>query len=65
MKAQELRAKSVKELGELLTELRKEQFNLRMQHGTGTLDGPHELRNVRRNIARLKTVLNERQGESA
>lgn len=65
MKAQELRAKSEKELGELLTELRKEQFNLRIQHGTGTLDGPHEIKRVRRDIARLKTVLNERQGESA
>lgn len=65
MKAQELRVKSEKELGELLSELHKEQFNLRMQHGTGTLDGPHELKRVRRDIARLKTVLNERQGESA
>lgn len=65
MKAQELRAKNEKELGDLLIELRKEQFSLRMQHGTGALDGPHELKRVRREIARLKTVLNERQGETA
>jgi large subunit ribosomal protein L29 len=65
MNAVELRAKNDKELGDLLIELRKEQFNLRMAHGTGTLDGPHQMRKVRRDIARLKTVLNERQGKTA
>ncbi|HLS05480.1 MAG TPA: 50S ribosomal protein L29 [Wenzhouxiangella sp.] len=56
MKASELRQKSVSELDAMLLDLRKEQFALRMQHGTGQLDHPHELRQVRRNIARIKTV---------
>ncbi len=65
MKAQELRAKNEAELKDLLLELRKEQFSLRMQHGNGTLDGRHELKRVRREIARVKTVMNQTQGESA
>ena len=65
MKAQELRAKNEAELKDLLLELRKEQFSLRMQHGNGTLEGRHELKRVRREIARVKTVMNQTQGESA
>ncbi|TVQ30027.1 MAG: 50S ribosomal protein L29 [Wenzhouxiangella sp.] len=65
MKAQELRAKNAAELKDILLELRKEQFSLRMQHGNGTLDGRHELKRVRREIARVKTVMNQTQGESA
>ncbi len=65
MKAQELRAKNDAELKDLLLELRKEQFSLRMQHGNGTLEGRHELKRVRREIARVKTVMNQTQGESA
>jgi len=65
MKASELRAKDRSELKALLLDLRKEQFSLRMQHGSGTLDGRHELKRVRRQIARIKTVMNQVQGESA
>jgi large subunit ribosomal protein L29 len=65
MKASELRAKDRSELKALLLDLRKEQFSLRMQHGRGTLDGRHELKRVRRQIARIKTVMNQVQGESA
>lgn len=65
MKASELRAKDRSELKMLLMELRKEQFSLRMQQGSGTLDGRHELKRVRRQIARIKTVMNQVQGESA
>ncbi len=67
MIAQELRVKNESELSEELTSLLQEQFNLRMQRGTGQLPTPHELRRVRRDIARVKTVLNEkkRAGETS
>ena len=67
MNAQELRVKNESELGEELTGLLKEQFNLRMQRGTGQLPTPHDLRRVRRDIARVRTVLNEkkRAGETS
>ena len=61
MIAQELRVKNESELSEELTCLIQEQFNLRMQRGTGQLPTPHELRRVRRDIARVKTVLNEKK----
>ena len=61
MKAGELRDKSVDELSQELLELRREQFNLRMQQATGELTHHHEHRRVRRDIARVKTVLNELQ----
>ncbi|NCF52356.1 50S ribosomal protein L29 [Gammaproteobacteria bacterium] len=67
MKAPELRGKSVDELQEELVALRREQFNLRMQQATGELTHNHQHRRVRKDIARVKTVLNELQraaGES-
>jgi large subunit ribosomal protein L29 len=65
MKASELQAKNTGELNDMLLELRKEQFTLRMQHGTGQLGSPHELRKVRKDIARVKTVINQKQEEKA
>ena len=67
MNAQELKTKSAKELQDELLNLRKEQFNLRMQKATGQLARPSEVQKVRRNIARIKTVLNEKikSGEQA
>ena len=59
MEASELRKKSVEELNQELLELRREQFNLRMQQATGELTHHHEHRRVRRAIARIKTILNE------
>ena len=59
MKASDLRDKSVDELNEELVALRREQFNLRMQHATGELTHNHEHGRVRKDIARVKTVLNE------
>ena len=59
MKAADLRSKSVAELNDELVELRREQFNLRMQHATGELTHNHEHGRVRKDIARVKTVLNE------
>ena len=61
MKASELRTKSVEELNEELVALRREQFNLRMQQATGELTHNHEHGRVRKDIARVKTVLNELQ----
>ena len=60
MDAQDLRAKNENELREELSGLLQEQFNLRMQRGIGQLTTPHELRRVRRDIARVQTVLNEK-----
>ena len=59
MEASELRNKSVDELNEELLALRREQFNLRMQQATGELNQNHQHRQVRKDIARIKTVLNE------
>jgi large subunit ribosomal protein L29 len=60
MNAQDLRAKKENELREELTGLLQEQFNLRMQRGIGQLATPHDLRRVRRDIALVRTVLNEK-----
>lgn len=65
LKSSELRAKNPAELQDMLVDLRKEQFNLRMQHGSGTLNEPHELKRVRRDIARIKTALNQTQDTPA
>ncbi len=64
MKVSELREKTTQELSELLLELRKEQFNLRMQSSTGQLNQVHQFGVVRGDIARIKTLLNQQAGES-
>ncbi|GEK48393.1 50S ribosomal protein L29 [Halomonas pacifica] len=63
MNAQEIREKSVEELNAQLLDLLREQFNLRMQKATGQLSQTHLLKQVRRDIARVKTVLNEKAGD--
>jgi large subunit ribosomal protein L29 len=60
MNSKELRGKSADELSKELVDLLREQFNLRMQKGTGQLARPHQMKEVRRNIARVKTVLREK-----
>ena len=55
----ELRGKSREDLDKLLLELVREHFNLRMQKGSGQAVKPHRLRGVKRDIARVKTILNE------
>ena len=55
-KAADIRAKTADELGTLLLDLRKEQFNLRFQRGTGQLENTSRVRVVRRDIARIKTL---------
>jgi len=64
MKAADVRAKSKDELKDELLALKKEQFNLRFQHATGQLENTARQRQVRRDIARIKTVLAE-QARSA
>jgi large subunit ribosomal protein L29 len=59
MIASELRQKTKEDLNSLLLELSREQFNLRMQKGTGQLSKPAQVKQVRRDIARIRTVLNE------
>jgi len=61
MKAIDLREKSEIELADELVELRREQFSLRMQRATGELSRHSEVRRVRKDIARIKTVLNEQK----
>ncbi len=65
MKASELRNKSTAELQETLHELLQEQFNLRMQQGAGQLARPHLMQEVRKNIARVKTVMNQQKGNAS
>jgi len=60
MKASELRNKTEAELREELISLRREQFNLRMQRGSGQMPRPHEFQRVRKDIARIKTILGEK-----
>ena len=62
MKTSELKAKAVPELNEELLALLQEQFKLRMQKGTQQLTRNHLLKEVRRNIARVKTILREKVG---
>ena len=63
MKAAELRTKSAAELAELERELRDELFKLRMKHFTGQLQRVSELKQKRRDVARVLTVLNEKMSE--
>ncbi len=60
MKATELRAKNQEELNTLMMELLREQFNLRMQKGSGQLSKPSQIKTVRRDIACIKTLLQEK-----
>jgi large subunit ribosomal protein L29 len=61
MNAQDMREMNETELRNELSGLLREQFNLRMQRGIGQLATPHDLRRVRRDIARINTVLNEKK----
>ena len=61
MKASELRDKSIEELQTQLAELYKDQFNYRMQKNTGQLGQTHLISTVRKDIARVKTIISEKQ----
>jgi large subunit ribosomal protein L29 len=64
-KPADIRAKSADQLGTQLLDLRKEQFNLRFQRASGQLENVARIRVVRRDIAKIMTVLAERQRQSA
>ena len=59
MKTEELKGKSVDELKKMLLEKRKEQFNLRFQLSGGQLDNTAQMRKIRREIAKVKTFINQ------
>jgi large subunit ribosomal protein L29 len=61
MNATDLRSKSSDELSEELVTLRREQFNVRMQQATGESTKPHEHSRIRKDIARVKTILTEQK----
>ncbi|XDA98818.1 50S ribosomal protein L29 [Sulfitobacter sp. LCG007] len=65
MNAKELHDKTPDQLREELTRLKKESFNLRFQQATGQLENAARIRNVRRDAARVKTVLNQKAAQAA
>lgn len=64
MKSSDVRAKSADELKDQLSGLKKEQFNLRFQRATQQLENTSRVREVRRDIARIKTILREKSAEA-
>lgn len=64
MKAADVRAKSTDQLTEELGSLKKEQFNLRFQKATGQLEKTARVKEVRRDIARIKTIARQKAAES-
>ena len=65
MKANEVRKMSANELETKLVELKKDLFNLRLQHATNQLDNPVKIAEVKRDIARVKTIIREQQTAAA
>jgi len=63
MKVQELRGKNLSELGKELLSLRRAQFGLRLQHRTQQLANTSQINKVRKDIARLKTIIREKTGQ--
>jgi len=63
--AKELRDKSADQLREQLVDLKKEAFNLRFQQATGQLENTARMRQVKRDVARVKTILNEKAAQAA
>ena len=64
-KASDIRAKTVDELNAMLLDLRKEQFNLRFQRATGQTQATGRIKRVRRDIARVKTILHEQSARGS
>ena len=60
MKAKEVRELSTEQLNQKLGELKKDLFNLRLQHAINQLDNPHKISDVKKDIARVMTVLQEK-----
>ncbi len=64
MKAEDFKTKTEDELKKLLLDTKKEQFNQRFQRANGTLEKTHDIRNVRKTIARIQTFLNAKTSEA-
>ena len=62
MKVKEIRELSTEEINQKLFEAKQELFNLRFQQATGNLEKPSRIRDLRHTVARMKTVLKEREG---
>ncbi len=65
MKAAEVRAMSLTDLEKKLADLKKDLFNLRLQNATNQLENPNKINDVKKDIARVKTVIREKQTASA
>ncbi len=65
MKAADIRTKTLDELSDELSSLKKEQFNLRFQRATGQLESTSRVRQVRRDIARIKTIAAQKRAEES
>ena len=63
MKTNEIRKLSTEEINKKITETKEELFNLRMKQATGSLENPTRIRELRKTVARLKTILRERELE--
>ena len=64
MKAKEIRELSAEELNQKLASLKEELFNLRCQHATGQLDNPMRIKDVKKTIARIKTIQREQAAKA-
>ena len=65
MKSEDIRAMTVDQVGDEVVKLKKEQFNLRFQRATGQLENTSRVRQVRRDIARLKTIAQQKRAAQA
>ena len=65
MKSKEIRELTTEEINKKIVESKEELFNLRFQQATGNLEKPHRVRELRKTVARLKTVIKEREGKEA
>jgi len=63
MKTNEIRKLSTEEINKKIVEIKEELFNLRMKQATGSLENPSRIRELRKTVARLKTILRERELE--
>lgn len=60
MKVKELKEMTMEELDQKLTDIKKEQFNLQLQHVSGQLENPARVKELRRTVARIKTIQNQK-----
>ena len=65
MKIQDVRALNADQLADSLLDLKREQFNLRFQAATGQMEKPHRVNQIRKDIARIKTVMRQASGSDA